>query len=175
MTRRRIILIALIGLILGGCLGDKPIEEEAHLPQESNEVIGNPPALSVIAQNVSTFALLDTFCWNNEESTCVAEPDQPQKVVEKSGQAGGGVQSPVISKQGGNITFASSSTLEGDFTSPDNFDVLQVYKGEESVVEVTGNIMMAPTEKGRYFYSVTARWDGDVKGEAIYVFSLLVK
>ena len=60
-------------------------------------------------------------------------------------------------------------------TNPEKIELIQIGKDEESTFEVTNKQFTAPKEKGVYYYSAILTWDGDLKGEAIYAFSLSVR
>jgi len=53
--------------------------------------------------------------------------------------------------------------------------LIQIGKDSESTFEVINKQFTAPNEKGIYYYSAILTFDGDLKGEAIYAFSLSVR
>ena len=79
-------------------------------------------------------------------------------------------------KPGEDLTFNFRRPKEDfHFPAPDSFIVYVDEDGEMKEAEVVDNQIKAPLNEGRYYMSVKAIWNGEVKGEAIYAFSLSVK
>ena len=124
----------------------------------------------VHAGDNTTEVKLDKYCWEKGDKKCNIEPDHPKELVN-------GI-SPLKVNQGGIITFnanLNNPSIPTYAQKLDNIEIVQYGKGEESTVEVTGKTMTAPMEEGMYYYSVTVRWDGETKGEAVYSFSASVR
>lgn len=172
MKRWGIILSVLLGLTMAGCSDDKPVEEESHLPLESNLTMLKPPLLSVDAGGAGTHVELGKYCWEEEDKTCNIEPNNPQELLI-------GLTSMTV-EPGQQISFGFGF-IETDPPYPrqlleiDKIKLVQFYKSEESEVEVIGRNFTAPQEKGRYYYLAKLRWDGEISGEANYAFTYSVQ
>ena len=81
--------------------------------------------------------------------------------------------------QGADVEVSFSFTVSSAdllyLTSPDKVELIQIGKDGESTFEVINQQFTAPKEKGVYYYSAILTWDGDLKGKAIYAFSLSVR
>lgn len=173
MRKTKIILLILIGIFLVGC--SKNVEED--LPKEPIEEtsieIGNPPNVYIVFDDHGTPVTLDKYCWDEEENdkTCSIEPTPPEELLRG--------QTHLSVAQGAELSFSlpapypSSSATE--LLQPDKIELIQTKKDEKSTIEVTNKEFTAPNEKGVYYYSAILTFDGDIKGEAIYAFSLSVR
>ena len=173
MGKTKIISLILISIFLVGCT--KNVEED--LPKEppmkiSNE-IGNPPNIFIVFDDHGTPVTLDKYCWNEEENdkTCSIEPTPPEELLRG--------ETHLSVAQGAELSFSfpapypSSSATEP--LQPDKIELIQTKKDETSTFEVKNDEFKAPNEKGVYYYSTILTFYEDIKGEAIYAFSLSVR
>ena len=114
----------------------------------------------------------DKYCWEVEGKTCELEATPPKERLQLQGEQ------PMRLDQGEKITFSLSASNPNSLTEllqPDKIELIQTKKDEISTFEVTNREFTAPNEKGIYYYSAIFTFDGDIKGEAIYAFSLSVR
>lgn len=159
---------------------EKEKEEVVQLPGEPTEPIEaskgitiRPEISIVINENETNLpatvrSIRDKFCWESEEKQCSLEPTPSKALLEHE-------QSTRVRPEE-DLTFRFSRPMEDfDFPKPDSFKVYVDEDGEMKEAEVVDNQIKAPLNEGRYYMSVKAIWSSEVKGEAIYAFSLLVK
>ena len=181
MKKYNVFLLFIIGIILVGCaenpalIGLKEEVQEASESDESNpettkekKVVDSPPEVYVSFDDHAGTVRLDVWCWK-EESLCSLEPNPPSEELY-------GVR-PIFVKAG--KVFEIIITLDGipetdHIYNPDIIELKQIRLGEETEVEVSNKKITAPTEKGRYYYSLKLQWDGEVVGQAFYAFSINV-
>jgi hypothetical protein len=171
VVKMKIILLILTGIILIGC--SKTVEE--NLPKEPPKVISNgienPPIFRIVSGDHGTPGTLDKYCWEEEEKTCALEATPPKERLK-------GIH-PIRLDQEEKITFSLSTSELNSATEqliqPDKIELIQTKNDEESTFEVKNKEFTAPNEKGIYYYSAILTFDGDIKGEAIYAFSLSVR
>ena len=176
-----LVYVLLIGALLVGCVDDEKDEEEVvQLPRESTEPIAaskgitiRPEISIVINENETSLpatvrSIRDKFCWESEEKQCSLEPTPSRELLEHE-------QSTRVRPEE-DLTFRFSRPKEDfDFPKPDSFKIYVDEDEEMKEAEVVDNQIKAPLNEGRYYMSVKAIWSSEVKGEAIYAFSLLVK
>lgn len=160
----------LIGIFLVGCA--KNVEED--LPkeplEETSKEIGNPPNVNLYSGDQTVAGTEDIYCWEAEGKTCTLEATPPEERLQ-------GIH-PMRVDQGEKITFSLSASNLNSLTEillPNKIELIQTKKDETSTFEVTNREFTAPNEKGIYYYSAIFTFDGDIKGEAIYAFSLSVR
>jgi len=170
LRKIKIILAILIGILLVGCT--KNIEED--LPkeplEETSKEIGNPPEVALISGTLGIPLTLDKYCWEEEGKTCALEATPPKELLQE--------KHPIRLDQGEKVTFSLSASNPNsltEFLQPDKIELIQTKKDEISTFEVTNKEFTAPNEKGIYYYSAILTFDGDIKGKAIYAFSLSVR
>lgn len=171
------------GMLLVGCAENPALIGEAPEASESNDnsadtetanerkVVDSPPTVQVAnkANDESTHVALDIWCWK-EESLCSLEPNPPEE------QLYGWKPLPVEPGEIFNFMTTTDEIPETDHIySPDIIELTQIRLGEKQEVEVNGRDITAPMEKGKYYYSLKLQWDGEVVGQAYYVFSILVR
>lgn len=166
-----LIAAILIGLLLGGCSEEKPVVEEPQLSEENRQALGKPPEFSVSISGNEFPAVWDKYCWEDDEKTCSLQPHPPEEVIKVYNST-----SNPKAKLGEEISFHLNTPPESPlFKQPYSIEIIQFYENEEINVEIIDKKMLAPIEKGKSYYSAILRWDGDLKGEAIYAFSLMVR
>ena len=170
MRKSKILISILIGIFLVGCTENEVVKEEPVVdpPQE----IGKPFDFYVLDENSTGYdAILDTFCWEEEEvdKTCSLEPTPPNELLKRETHISLTRESKV------SFSFPASDSDRIYLTNPEKIELIQIGKDGESTFEVIDKQFTAPKEKGVYYYSAILTWDGDLKGEAIYAFSLSVR
>ncbi len=159
----------LIGIFLVGCSVKEEVKEESLVdtPQE----IGKPFDFGVHNENSAYGGIIDTYCWDQEEDdkTCSIEPTPPQELLK------GETHMSVAQEAEVSFSFIASDKDRLYLTSPEEFVLIQTGKDEESTFEVINQKFTAPKGKGVYYYSAILTWDGDLKGKAIYAFSLSIR
>ncbi|WP_047984987.1 hypothetical protein [Ornithinibacillus californiensis] len=173
--------LILLGLLLVGCAENPALiglKEEVPKSTEGNEseseagdsqMVSGPPRVSVSADDVSADVARDVWCWK-EESLCSLEPNPPAEQLygyHSLSVKAGDVFSIVISTDGIPAT--------DHIYYPDIIEATQIRLDEEKKVEVNNKQITAPTEKGKYYYSLKLQWDGELVGQAYYVFSISVQ
>ena len=138
-------------------------------PPTISQEIEKPPELHVAhaIEDKVTPVVLGKYCWVEEGKTCNIEPEELLEEL---------VSMPV--EQGDKIRLVlttSTPSYPDELSSIDKIDLVQFYKGEETIVELVNKQFAAPQEPGKYFYSATLRWKGDIKGKANYAFAFRVK
>lgn len=174
LTKTSILFLGLLIILLTACSpNDKaeikpPAEPSGTLSQE----LGKPQDLwvGVSKDDNITSVALGKYCWEEKEKTCNLEPGKPDELLR-------GHFSTTV-KQGEKIDLRltiSDSTIPDELRTIDKIELIQFYKDEETPVEIVNNHFIAPEEPGRYYYSATLRWEGEIKGEANYAFSFSVQ
>ncbi|MFS0674666.1 hypothetical protein [Ornithinibacillus sp. 179-J 7C1 HS] len=181
MKKCYLFLLFIIVVTLVGCAENPALiglNEEVQESPDGNESepavgeshsVSGPPDVHVGIDEESTLVVLDVWCWK-EESLCNLEPNPPQEQLYGS--------PPLRVKPGEEFSFAIATTgiPESDHIySPDEIELTQIRLSEENEVEVNNSNITAPMEKGRYYYSMKLKWDGDVVGQAYYVFGIIVQ
>ncbi|MDN4606233.1 hypothetical protein [Sporosarcina highlanderae] len=141
--------------------------------QKTKQDFGKP-VLHIGVDAGVTMAIIDKYCWEVEGKTCSIVPDKPHDLLL-------GKFSLTVPK-GQEISFriGARSFEELVLNDMESVTMTQFFKSEESEVEVPededgSRSFIAPNEPGRYFYSGLIRWDSEVKGEASFAFSIVVK
>lgn len=174
MAMTRIALTVLFTTFLVACSPNDTIKEKPPsdpLPADSED-IGRPPDLGVypVIEDKVTSVVLGKYCWEKEDKACNIVPDEPEDLVEG--------HSSMFVKAEDKIRLVlstSNSSLPIHLLDIDIVDLVQFYKGEETIVEVINKQFSAPQEPGKYYYSATLTWEGDIKGVANYAFAFTVK
>lgn len=170
-----LVYVLLIGLLLVGCVDDEKEEEEIiALPPEETEMktITLRPEIDVLIDNkgewVGARASRDKHCWEEKDKECSLEPTLPSEFLKQ--------EEVNRIKPGDDILFQFAVPgNDFDFPEPDSF-IAYMQEGEEmKPIEVNNNKIQAPLAPGKYYMSVKAIWDSELKGETIYAFSLMVK
>ncbi|WP_047984986.1 hypothetical protein [Ornithinibacillus californiensis] len=114
----------------------------------------------------------DVWCWKEEEN-CSLEPSSPIDIFNEGGWP------PLQVKPGEefSITIAGNDITDPEhLTNPDKIEAIQYKWGEEGKkVDVRNRQITAPTEKGRYYYSLKFQWDGELVGQAYFAFGINVR
>lgn len=175
MRNKGFLLLAFISLLLVACSPND--KGEAKLPGDTEQTpssdLGRPPDIRVGSKTDVTATVRDKYCWENTEKDCSLQPHNPEELV--SGN------SAMVVHPGDEISIGmvvSDSTTPRELWSIDELEIIQHFKGEESKVDAINtndHSFQAPQEAGRYYFSAILRWNGDIKGEAIYAFSFFVK
>lgn len=158
-------LLLFVALLLVGCAEDK---KELPKDAEVETTISLKPVIDVSINNFGAWAYYDKYCWEDAEKQCALEPTLPSEFLER--------EHVNHIEPGETISFRFSIPLDDwDFPQPDLF-IAYIQEGEEmKPIEVNENTVQAPQTPGKHYMSVKAIWDGEVKGEAIYTFSLYIK
>lgn len=133
----------------------------------SNKVIGpsgeKPPKALIEIGNETYETTIGSYCWEN---TCT-DTAGPVELLEG--------KDPVEVKPGEIISFRMDYEPK-----PNQISVTQINNNKESNVEVKGNRITAPMQKGIYYYSYGVWWMDEIEsnlshGSAFYAFALEVK
>lgn len=132
--------------------------------ESTNHLSGDkPPSVMVIIDDEKYETVLGSYCWGTE---CVDTAGPVGLLKDKE---------PIQIEPGAKVRMTM------DYTPKPNRIYLSQIKGEDEIeIELDDNQFIAPSEKGRYFYSYGLWWmddkDKDVsKADAFYAFSLEVK
>lgn len=164
-----------IGMFLVGCAENPAlkgvIEEVVETPEiGENQISIKAPNVHVGTDELTTYVVLDVMCWE-EESQCSLEPSSPMEQLYG--------EQPLRVKPGEEFSFSISTndTPESNHIySPDIIELTQFKSGEEKEAEVKNSRQItAPMETGKYYYSLKLQWDGELVGQAYYVFAIYVK
>lgn len=172
-TKGSVLLLTVLFMILTACSKEK---EEPKPPDKEIEEVGGHtgelPDFRVFTTNESAMVVLVNNCWEKVEETCHLEHQPPQEHLR-------GIKKLFVEPgQKVNLTLSTSNpSLPKELWSMDfvETDLVQFYEDEESNVETDIRSFLAPQEPGKYYYSIILKWTGDIKGEANYAFSLVVK
>ncbi|WP_042144450.1 hypothetical protein [Paucisalibacillus sp. EB02] len=173
MKKSFVLLFIMIGVILVGCAENPALigikEKIPESPEsEETQIVGKPPGVDVYTIDGSTYVPLDVYCWK-EESLCSLEPNPPEEQLYNF--------PPLQVRPGQGITLLLSTDEipESDHIYyPDHMELIQIKLDERKEVEINNGEIIAPKESGRYYYSLKLQWDGELKGQAYYVFSVNV-
>lgn len=162
----------LIALLLVGCVDDEKEEEEmAVLPTEeaeSTRTLPLRPEIDIMTDDQAFWTYRDKHCWEEAEKPCSLEPTLPTEFLER--------EEVNRVKPGEKILFQFAIPMgEFDFPVPDSFIAYVQEDDEMKPLEVNNNTIQAPLAPGKYYMSVKAIWDSELKGETIYAFVLMVK
>lgn len=174
LKRASTLFLGLLIILLTACSPNDtseintPIESPLTLSQE----LGKPQDLwvGVSRDDNITSVALGKYCWEEEGKSCNIEPGKPDEILR-------GHFSMTV-RQGDKIDLnltVSNSTIPDELRSIDKIELIQFYKDQETPVQVVDNHFIAPEEPGRYYYSATLKWEGEIKGEANYAFSFSVQ
>lgn len=162
--------VLLIALLLVGCAND----EKDTLPEEAelDKTITLRPEIDILIDNQGVWegawAYRDKHCWEESDKECSLEPTLPSEFLEREGVN--------RIKPGGDVLFQFAIPgNDFDFPEPDSFIAYVQEDDEMKPIEVNNNTIQAPLTPGKYYMSVKAIWDSELKGETIYAFSLMVK
>ena len=153
MNRWSIALVIVIGLILMGCSTDGMAGDK-------------PPKVWIEIGNERYETTLGSYCWNGLlDSTCV-DTAGPIELLE-------GKESIKV-KPGEEILFVMDYEPK-----PNEMNVVQIQNNKESDIAVKGNRIIAPMQKGIYYYAYGVWWmdekEANVsRGDASYAFVLEV-
>lgn len=165
MKKGLLLYVLLTGLLFAGCA-----DEEKNLPKEAegDKTISLKPTIDVVVDGNGAWAYYDKYCWEDADKQCSLEPTLPSEFLERE------QVNHII--PGEDIRFRFSIPLEDlNFPEPDSF-IAYIQEGDEmKPIEVNDQMIQAPQTPGKHYMSVKAIWDGDVKGEAIYAFSVFIK
>ncbi|MDW0114943.1 hypothetical protein QT711_17320 [Sporosarcina saromensis] len=182
MSYKVFLLMVSLFLLLFGCSPND--EGEAKLPGDTEQTLSETlerPEIFVGIKDPEeeggvTYAIRDKSCWEEEGMECNnLQPHDPEELVK-------GYPTMIVHQE----DEISISKLNSDFNTPDaiwdidELEIIQHFKGEETTVETVDenngrHTFKAPQEPGRYFFSAILRWNGEIKGEAIFAFSFFVK
>ncbi|WOV87780.1 hypothetical protein QWT69_01275 [Sporosarcina oncorhynchi] len=164
----------LIALLLVGCVDDEKEEEEivATPPEEAevDKTITIRPEIDIMIgfDKGGARASRDKHCWEEKDKECSLEPTLPSEFLDSY------IVNPI--KPGDDILFQFAVPgNDFDFPEPDSFIAYMQEGDEMKPIEVNNNTIQAPLTPGKYYMSVKAIWDNELKGETIYAFSLMVK
>ena len=159
---------------------EKEVEKVVVLPTketkqtESEEEVTIRPEISILINEDTTtlplgvWSLRDRYCWENADKQCSLEPTPLKELLEH--------ERTTKVEPGDILTFKFRAPNDDlHFPKPDSFIIYIDEDGELKEEEIVGNQLQVPMQEGRYYMAVKMIWDGDVKGEAIYGFQLLVK
>lgn len=144
--------------------------------QTLSEELGRPEIrVGIEGKEEVTRAVRDKSCWEEEGKECNLQPHDPEELVKGN--------PTIIVHQEDKI---SINKINSDINTPDaiwnidELEIIQHFKGEETKVETIDtengyHTFKAPQEPGRYYFSAILRWNGEIKGEAIFAFSFVVK
>ncbi|MDW0115304.1 hypothetical protein QT711_19320 [Sporosarcina saromensis] len=174
---RRIVFISFLVmflLLMSACSTEKtkevPSPSEESL--EESGYTGMPPTPGVTVNNDVASIRRDRSCWEKPDKKCNIVH------VEDFSSLLSGTRTMRVTP-GEEILFSlpTNPGVPNELRGLDNIeiDLIQFFKGEESYVEHDGKSFNAPQEPGKYYYSAVVKWIGDIKGEASYAFSILVK
>ena len=160
----------ILGIFLIGC--SKNVEED--LPkkpiEETSIEVGNPPEVIIGSVELGTQATLDKYCWEEKRKTCALEATPSKEILQGRRR--------IRLNQGEKVIFSLAASKPPSLTEllqPNKIELIQTKNDEEYTFEVKNKEFTAPNEKGIYYYSAILTFDGDIKGEAIYAFSLSVR
>ncbi|MEN2767609.1 hypothetical protein [Ornithinibacillus xuwenensis] len=181
MKKCFLFFLMLIGVTLVGCaenpaliglkeeVQESPISKESESEKEESGNVAKPPDVQVWTDEDSTVVVLDVWCWK-EVSLCSLEPNPPEEQL---------YGSPPLKVEPGEVfefAISTSEIPESDHIYfPDYIELTQIRLDEEKEVEVTNRRITAPMEKGRYYYAMKLQWEGEVVGQAYYVFGINVQ
>lgn len=160
--------VLLIALLLVGCAND----EKDTLPEEEelDKTITLRPEIDIMIgfDKGGARASRDKHCWEEKDKECSLEPTLPSEFLDSY------IVNPI--KPGDDILFQFAVPgNDFDFPEPDSFIAYVQEDDEMKPIEVNNNTIQAPLTPGKYYMSVKAIWDSELKGETIYAFSLMVK
>jgi len=167
-------MLVVTGIILFGCAENPALiginEEVSGSPEsEETQLVSKPPSVDIYNVEGSTFVVLDVYCWK-EESLCSIEPNEPEELLYG--------KPPLQTRpgQGISLLLSTDSIPETDHIYfPDEMELIQMKLGERKEVEIDDGVIIAPMEPGRYYYSLKLQWDGELQGQAYYVFGVNVR
>ncbi|WP_339252333.1 hypothetical protein NSQ43_01135 [Sporosarcina sp. FSL W8-0480] len=172
---KKSVLFFILFLLTACSQTDKSFENQpGGAPIQTTKQNFGKPDLQVGIDSGVTMAIIDKYCWEDENKTCNIEPDKPHDLLL------GAFSLTVPAGEEIRFRINAKSFEELVLKDMDSVTMTQFFKSEESQIEVPvgedGNrSFIAPNEKGRYFYSGLIRWDSEVKGEASFAFSIIVK
>lgn len=155
MSRWMFVLVILVGCFLMEC------------SNKDNEMTGEkPPKVLLEIGNEKYETKLGTYCWEGPGKGVCVDTVGPVKLLEG--------KDPIKVKPGETISF-----LMDYEPKPTEFAVEQIINDKESDVEIIGNQIKAPMQKGVYYYSYGVWWtdekDSNVSnGDALYAFVIEV-
>lgn len=165
MKKWVILLFFSVTFIVGGCSNETPAPDSL---QNEEVELGRPDGL--FQTRMAAFKpKYSKHCWEDEEQSCAFEPFNPTRALED--------RIPTKSGPGEKIILGLSADANSNVPQPDNYRVF-LYAGEDdpgTPIDVIDNKITVPEEKGKYYYHVIAEWTEDVKGEAVFIFSITVK
>lgn len=166
-------ILLLFFFLLVGC--SENTTEVYDSPDKEIDIKNVPIDLTFYGNEQGAFTLIDAFCWEEDEKKCnLVKPEDPEALLLEHNQ-------PILKVNAGstigyNVSINGEKKFPSDFLKdPDYVDVTQIKSKQETKIEIQNQKFTAPTEKGKYFYIVHAKWEGKYKGEAYYVFSLFVR
>ncbi|MFS0674671.1 hypothetical protein [Ornithinibacillus sp. 179-J 7C1 HS] len=191
-----ILALLLLSLILIGCSNEENEASESQAPkneksESENEISENesiadseepsqdesdrplvPLLLSLSSESSDrgTAGIVDVWCFGESEDPCNLSPKPPNEILS------GVPPLSTIPEEIVSLAWAfEGPTPDGRLFNPDDMELKQIRLGEEEMVEVRNRQFTAPTEPGRYYYSLTVKWNNDLKGAAHYAFSVSVR
>lgn len=167
MKKWVILLFFSVTFIVGGCSNETPAPDSL---QKEEVELGRPQG--IFQTGITGFTpKYSKHCWEDEEQSCAFEPFNPSRALEDE------TGIPTVSSPGGEVILRLSADPSSNVPQPDNYRVF-LYAGEDdpgTPIDVIDNKITVPEEKGKYYYHVIAEWTEDVKGEAVFIFSITVK
>ena len=156
------------GLIfIGGC-AEKPLEPIVEKEVSFYDLNENPRELSAANMNAGLSVVLINYCWNEDDSICNLDIINTAKALE-------GIKTQVLEK-GETVTLRFDVNPSSKAPLPSNTRLYQFKDDIVTEVNVTPNgAFTIPNEKGRYNYGYLSLFEDDIKGQAYYGFSVIVK
>lgn len=172
MKKWVVILVSSIIFILGGCTIGEKSKDVTPTPnvslQKDGIELGRPDGL--FQTGVVAFTpKYSKHCWEDGDQSCSFEPFNPTRALEDG--------LPTKSGPGEIVKLELSADSNSNVPQPDDYRVF-LYADEDdpgTTIDVIDNKITVPEEKGEYYYTVIAEWNKDVKGEAVFIFSVSVK
>lgn len=163
----RILLAILILVLLGGC-AEKPLEPIITQEVSFYESGEKPRELMTANTKIGILTVLVDYCWNEDVSICEIKIENPAKNLE-------GNKTHLMEK-GELVSFHFDANPVLKAPLPTNTKLYQFKDDQVTEIPVnSANKFNLPTESGRYNYGYFATFEGDIKGEAYYGFSVVVK
>lgn len=182
MSYKGFLFLASLSLLLFGCSPNDI--GEAKLPGDTEQTLSETLERPEIFVGINgakeeggvTYAIRDKSCWEEEGKECNnLQPHDPEELVK-------GYPTMIVQQEDELVI----TKLNSSFNTPDaiwdidELEIIQHFKGEETTVQTVdenngSHTFKAPQEPGRYYFSAILRWNGEIKGEAIFAFSFLVK
>jgi hypothetical protein len=133
----------------------------------SQQIVGDkPPTVMISIGNEIYETKLGSYCWQNGNTGACVDTVGPVDLLADA--------PPIRVKPGELITFVMNYEPQ-----PNEFHVVQMTENKETDIELKENHIIAPEEKGIYYYSYGVWWMDENKknvshGDAFYAFVIEV-